>query len=80
MRSISFKLLLLVSLLVVVSRYTLAYEDSFSTDEECRRNCLCDVAYCDKSRDKCDYGFMNRVDVRFPKHPYISKNKDGNGR
>ncbi|EFH51969.1 hypothetical protein ARALYDRAFT_905653 [Arabidopsis lyrata subsp. lyrata] len=70
MKSISFILLLLVSLLVVVSRHTLAYEDSCSTDEECRKNCLCDVAYCDKSRDKCDYGFhvMNKVDVGFFKH------------
>ncbi|CAL9247566.1 unnamed protein product [Arabidopsis halleri] len=70
MKSISFKLLLLVSLLVVVFRHTLAYEDSCSTDEECRKNCLCDVAYCDKSRDKCDYGFhvMNTVDIRFSKY------------
>ncbi|XP_019086008.1 PREDICTED: putative defensin-like protein 256 [Camelina sativa] len=83
MKNISFKSMLLVSLLVIVFfGQNFAYVDKCDTDETCMRNCLCDNAYCDKKRHICVYNLygMDSVDISSSKQHGIQDHKGfGNG-
>ncbi|XP_024016639.1 putative defensin-like protein 256 [Eutrema salsugineum] len=82
MKSISFKLLLLVSLLVVVFRQNSVVADLCTTDEECRRMCLCDEVYCDLKIHQCHLKFnaTDTIDVSPSKTHCIPEDKNCGGR
>ncbi|EFH39912.1 hypothetical protein ARALYDRAFT_331055 [Arabidopsis lyrata subsp. lyrata] len=77
MNYISFKVLILASLLVVAFRQNLAVGDFCVTNEECRQNCQCDAAYCDISRNICVYRIhvMDTVGVSTLNQPCIPEHK-----
>ncbi|ESQ50144.1 hypothetical protein EUTSA_v10002272mg [Eutrema salsugineum] len=83
MKSISLKLLLLVSLLVAVFRQNIAVPIYCTTNEDCRRVCHCDAAYCDIRRNQCYFGLnaINTIDDCPSKQHCIPEDKNcGRGR
>ncbi|KAF8112713.1 hypothetical protein N665_0062s0060 [Sinapis alba] len=56
MKSVSFKLFLLISILLVTFRQHYGCE----TSQQCMEACKCDAAYCDIRFNRCHFGIQAR--------------------